>query len=135
MKVSSAKRCPGRGFTLIELLVTVAIVGILAAIAFPSYAAYLVKSNRAVAQAHLLDLALQEQQYLADSRTYATTVADLHMTTPDAVSSKYTIVIAVLPGPPPSFTITATPLAGGKQVADGPLTIDSAGVKTPGNKW
>ncbi|MES2148892.1 MAG: type IV pilin protein [Pseudomonadota bacterium] len=134
VKASSAMRRQ-HGFTLIELMVTMVIIGILAAIAYPSYVQYLLKSNRAAAQAHMLDIALQEQQYLADSRSYAATVAMLTMTTPDAVASKYSIVIAVDAGPPPRFTITATPILGTKQVEDGPLTIDSAGVKTPSAKW
>jgi type IV pilus assembly protein PilE len=124
-----------RGFTLIELMVAAAIVGILAAIAYPSYRAFVVKSNRAAAQSHLMDLAQSEQQYFADSRSYAATVGALNLTTPSNVSSKYTVSIAVDAGPPASFTISATPVAGGPQVADGVLTIDSAGVKTPGTKW
>jgi type IV pilus assembly protein PilE len=124
-----------RGFTLIELLVATAIVGILAAIAYPSYTSYLIKSNRAAAQAHLMDLAQAEQQYFADSRSYADTLAGLNTTTPANVSSKYTVSIAVDAGPPASFTLTATPVAGTAQARDGALTLDSAGAKTPETKW
>lgn len=124
-----------RGFTLVELMTVVAIVGIIAAIAYPSYSNHVIKSNRTAAQAHLMDLAQREQQYLADNRAYASTVSALNMTTPTSVSSKYSILIEVQDGPPPSFTITATPLTGSSQAQDGALTIDNAGTKGPSSKW
>lgn len=123
------------GFTLIELMVVCAIIGIIAAVAYPSYTRYVVKGNRAATQAHLIDLAQRQQQFFADSRTYADTVAELNMTTPTEVSRHYTLSIVTSDGPPPSFTITATPIATGAQASDGALSIDSNGAKTPNDKW
>lgn len=124
-----------RGFTLIELLVAMVVIAILAAVAYPAYTSQIVKSNRAAAQTYLLDLAQREQQYLADSRSYAGTVALLNLPTPAAVAAKYTITIDVQDGPPPAFTITATPVVGSNQQADGTLQIDNTGLKSPSNKW
>lgn len=123
------------GFSLIELMVAVAIVGILAAIAYPSYSSHVVKSNRAAAEAHLMDIAQQEQQYLLDNRTYTSSLTDLNLTTPSDVSNYYTISITISAGPPPTFTAIATPIAGTAQMNDGTLSINNAGTKTPSTAW
>jgi type IV pilus assembly protein PilE len=121
------------GFTLIELLIAVAVIGILAAIAFPSYQSYVIRNNRAAAQSALMDLAQRQQQYLLDNRAYAPDVTTLNVTLPTKVTQFYGVAIATTAGPPPTFTVTATPT--GTQAPDGTLTIDQAGNKTPSNKW
>ncbi|WP_435627128.1 type IV pilin protein [Candidatus Ferrigenium straubiae] len=128
-----------KGFSLIELMIAVVIVGILAAVAFPSYQNYVVKSNRAAAQAFMVDAASREKQYLLDARSYVS-VADnsgfsaLGMTVPGDVGKHYTIAISAPAATPPSFTITATPTSS-QQTADGALTLTSDGTKGPSGKW
>ena len=124
-----------RGFTLMEVLIAIVIIGVLLSIAMPAYTSYVIRGNRAAAQQHLLDLAQRETQILADARTYKNTVAGLNMTSPASVTKFYTISITASDGPPPTFTITATPIAGSKQAADGALSIDQAGAKLPATKW
>jgi len=130
-----SQRCKTRGFTLIEVMIVVAIVGILAAIAIPSYQAYVIRSRRTSAQSHLMDVAQRQQQYLLDTRSYAPDLATLSVTTPTNVATYYTITIAVANGTPPTFTVTATPIVGTPQATDVTLTIDNAGVKTPSTNW
>ncbi|HEV7619872.1 MAG TPA: type IV pilin protein [Burkholderiaceae bacterium] len=125
-----------QAFTLIELMVTVAIVGIITAIAYPSYLKYIVRSNRALAQAHLINIAQREQQYLLDSRSYADK-ATLNLADPANVSSLYNITVVPASGTPPSFLAKAAPIPGKAQAnANEPdLTIDQAGNKVPADKW
>jgi type IV pilus assembly protein PilE len=125
-----------RGFTLIDVLITVAIVAILAAIAYPSYQTAVRKSNRAAAEAHLSDIAQRQQQFLLDQRAFAPDLTTLGVTTPASVTTFYTIAIAVVAGPPPGFTATATPI--GSQTGDlsgAPLTITNTGLKGPSGAW
>ena len=124
-----------RGFTLIELMIAVAIVAIVAMIAIPSYTAQMVKGRRSSAEAVLLDIAQRQQQYLLDVRGYAPNWATLNTTIPVNVSNYYTIAIVEAAGPPPTFTASATPLAGTAQAGDVVLTIDNTGVKTPAGTW
>ena len=121
-----------RGFTLIEVMITVAIVAILAAVALPSYREHVRKSRRAEAQAYLMAVASRQQQFLLDTRAYAPNLATVGLAAPANVAAAYDVVVVAVAGPPPTFTLTATPKASTDQVHErcGTLGIDQSGAKT-----
>ena len=127
------------GFSLVELLVVIAIIGIISAIAFPSYQEYLRKGNRSAAQQFMMSMANKQEAYLIDNRAYTATVGSggLGLTAPSELSGKYTFALCIDPAvltcapagtAAPYFKITAT--AAGSQLSDGDLTLTNAGAKT-----
>jgi prepilin-type N-terminal cleavage/methylation domain-containing protein len=99
-----------KGFTLIELLIVVVIIGILAAIAIPKFVNTKDKAYVAQMKSDLRNLATYEEQYAADNGGVyfggsATMAAPLQGFTP---SQNVTIVATDAPGPPPSWSATAT---------------------------
>ncbi|MDD2724762.1 MAG: type IV pilin protein [Methylovulum sp.] len=110
------------GFTLIELMISVAIVGILASIAYPSYQSSVQKSHRSDVQANLLNLVnVMERRY--------TEKPDYTLVPAPPPTPYYTI--AINPVTATTYTLSATPIVGSGQDGDpcGTLTIDNFGTK------
>ncbi len=74
------KKLKMAGFSLVELMVTVAIVGILTAIAMPAYQSYILKSHRSAAVNGLLDAASREARYYTINNSYTTSMTALGYT-------------------------------------------------------
>ena len=116
------------GFTLIELMITVAIIGILAAIAYPSYQEYVLRGNRTEGMAMLNDAAARQERFFAQNNSYADTAAKLGMKD-DSPSGFYTLTIGDVTAS--TYTLTAT--AKGAQTRDSKcanLGLNQAGVKS-----
>lgn len=148
--LATPRQLPARGFTLIELMIAVAIIGILAAIAYPSYTKYVREARRAEAQADMLKMQIGIEKWRANRASYrsdATTSSPGTALTNSAANAgflgtnayyDYTIVDTT----GSAYTIKAEAVTGKSQVNDvagstscTPLTINQSNTKTSAGCW
>lgn len=129
-----------RGFTLIEVMITVAIVGILASIAIPSYTSYVARARRADARTQLVQVAQFMQRFYAANDAYDTDRAGNSTITqvpssinrsPAEGTKMYDLAIPASSLTTTSYIIQMVPTAGAAMENDecGTFTLTSAGVK------
>lgn len=114
------------GFTLIEVMITVAIIGILAAIAMPNYTQYVQRGRAAEATSRLADLRVQMEQGYQDNRFYTCPAAAVLA----AGAQSFAFACAVGAGATPqTYTFTATGLAA-RNMTNFEFTINEANART-----
>ena len=131
----TSPRAPG--FTLIEVVIVMAVLGILLAIALPTYREHVRKAARADAQAFLTDVASRQQQHLVDRRSYATSAAALNLAPSSQVKAKFEnpILVEAPDVAPPTFRLTARAIGDQAQDKCPTLTLDNAGNREPPGCW
>ncbi len=121
-----------RGFTLIELMVVVAIIGVTAAVAIPSYTSYILKSHRSAAINGVLDLASRQARYYTTNNTYSTSMTVLGYPTdpmPIGSSQDPSYNLSVASANATAFSVQAVPVDKQTRDACGTYTYSDMGVK------
>ena len=129
-------------------MIVVAVIGVLAAVAYPSYERYVLRGHRSNAQAYLLDLAQRQEQYLLDRRRYAdalTGANSLNLPLPQELAQYYTVSLCestVCPlawaGTRPAFQAMLAPLPGSRQEKDRINNVPGSGrlfINSRGERW
>lgn len=128
-----------KGFSLIELMIVVAVIGIVGAIAMPSYDNYMLKSRRAEAKAGLAEVADRQERYYLQASEYTDDFGANFLNISNETEEGYYIITVALSSSNQSYTLTAT--AQGSQVNDTTtgagdctvMTLNSVGLKTAPN--
>ena len=117
-----------QGFTLIELMIVVAIIGIISAIAYPSYQSYVERGIRADTMAEMQNIASTiESRKLAQGRYSNDLLTGLGG---DYPADKTLYEVTFSPNPLTSqWEISAKPKSGSRMVGDGTLTLNHQGLK------
>jgi type IV pilus assembly protein PilE len=96
-----------RGFSLIELLIAMIVVGIISAVAYPSYLSFITKANRTEAQRELLRLANIQEHYYVNEGKYASSLMILGFERSEYQTASGRYEIYILASSDTHFNLTA----------------------------
>ena len=129
----STRTNQARGFSLIELLIVITVVGLLLAVALPSYTRYVLRSHRSSAITAVLDLASRQARYYTTNNTYTTSLTALGypsdpMPVTDTSNRYYNL--SVTSASATAFTVSAAPVYPQTKDTCGTYTYTDLGVKS-----
>lgn len=134
-----------KGFTLIELMIVVVVIGILAAIVYPSYQGYIEKGKRVDMMSEMQQIGSRIEANKITYKRYdriplneifSNTVSGSGTTFPNTGTALYNVIVSPVSGTTlngRNWTLTATPISGRQMANDGVLTLNPQGNKCRGS--